>query len=61
MKKTINNASSIKYYNKYYLPLSEDTGEVVSFKSGTKCTIVNSYDNKLFEIINEQVYILNLV
>ena len=60
-ERTIDNASSIKYYNKYYLPLSEDTGEVVSFKSGTKCTVVNTYDNKLFGIINEQVYILNLV
>ena len=60
-ERTIDNASSIKYYYNYYLPVNEKTGEVVSFKSGTKCTIVNTYDKKIFGIINEQVYILSLV
>ena len=60
-ERTIDNASSIKYYHKYYLPLDENTGEVISFKSGTKCTVVNTYDNKLFGIINKQIYILYLV
>lgn len=60
-ERTIDNASSVKYYHNYYLPINNDTGEVVSFKSGTKCTIVNTYDNKLFGIINEKTYILNLV
>lgn len=60
-ERTIDNASSIKYYYNYYLPVNEKTGEVVSFKSGTKCTIVNTYDKKLFGIINEQVYMLSLV
>lgn len=60
-ERTIDNASSIKYYYNYYLPVNEKTGEVVSFKSGTKCTIVNTYDKKLFGIINDQVYILSLV
>ena len=60
-ERTIDNASSIKYYYNYYLPVNEKTGEVVSFKSETKCTIVNTYDKKLFGIINDQVYILSLV
>lgn len=60
-ERTIDNASSIKYYYNYYLPVNEKTGEVVSFKSGTKCTIVNTYDKKLFGIINDEVYILSLV
>lgn len=60
-ERTIDNASSIKYYNNYYMPIDENTGEVVSFKSGTKCTIVNTYDKKLFGIINEQIYMLYLI
>lgn len=60
-ERTIDNASSIKYFNKYYLPVDEETGEVISFKSGTKCIVVNTYDNKLFGIINEKPYLLLLV
>mgnify|MGYP002520643437 CR=1 FL=1 len=60
-ERIIDNASSVKYYHNYYLPIAEDTGEVAYFKSGTECTIVKTYDNKLFGIINEKVYMLNLV
>ena len=60
-ERTIDNASSIKYFNNYYLPIVEKTREIVSFKSGTKCTVVNTFDKKLFAIINEGVYSLLLV
>ena len=60
-KRTIDNASSLKYFNNYYLPINEDTGEVMFFKSGTKCDIVTSYDGKLFGIINNTTYYLLLV
>ena len=60
-ERTIDNASSIKYFNNYYLPIDESTGEVISFKSGTKCTVVETYDNKLYGIINGQTYLLFLV
>lgn len=60
-ERTVDNASSIKYFNNYYLPIDEKTGEVTSFKSGTKCIIVNTFDNNLFGIINEKVYSLFLV
>lgn len=60
-ERTIDNASSIKYYNNYYLPVNDETGEVISFKSGTKCDVVNSYDNKLFGIIDDNIYSLLLV
>lgn len=60
-ERTIDNASSIKYYYNYYLPIDIDTGEVISFKSGTKCIVVNTYDQKLLGIINEKTYILHLV
>ena len=60
-ERTIDNASSIKYFNNYYLPIDVETGKVISFKSGTKCTVVNSYDNKLFGIIDGNTYMLVLI
>ncbi len=60
-ERSIDNASSIKYLNNYYLPVDIKTGEIISFKSRTKCTVVKAYDNKLFGIINEKLYILLLV
>lgn len=33
----------------------------MSFRSGTKCIVVNTYDNKLFCIINKGIYLLLLV
>ena len=61
LERTIDNASSIKYFNNYYMPVDEKTGEVISYKSGTKCTVINAYDNKLYGIINENIYSLLLV
>ena len=60
-ERTIDNASSLKYFNKYYLPVDIETGEVISFKSGTKCTVVNSFNSKLYGIIDEKTYLLSLV
>ena len=60
-ERTIDNASSIKYFNNYYLPANVETGEVISFKSETKCTVVNSYDSKLFGIIDGNTYMLVLI
>lgn len=60
-ERTIDNASSVKYLNNYYLPIDEKTGEVIYFKSGTKCIVVNTYDNKIYGIINEKAYWLLLV
>lgn len=60
-ERTIDNASSVKYLNNYYLQIDETTSEVVSFKSGTKCNIVNAFDNKLYGIIEGHIYSLCLV
>ena len=60
-KRTIDNASSLKFFHNYYLPIDVETGEVISFKSGTKCDVVISYDNKLYGIINDKVYSLYLI
>ena len=60
-ERTVDNASSIKYLSKYYLPIDKKTGEIISFNSGTKCTVVISYDKQLYGIINEEIYSLLLV
>ena len=60
-KRTIDNASSLKFFNNYYLPIDEETGEVMSFKSGTKCDVVTTYDNKLYGIIYDKTYFLFLI
>ena len=60
-QRTIDTASSIKYFNHYYLPIDKNTGEIVSFRSGTKCEVVNSYDKNLFAIIEDNIYSLQLV
>lgn len=60
-ERTIDNASSIKYLNNYYLPIDQKTEEVVFFKSRTKCTVVNTYDKQLLGIIDEKIYNLKLV
>ena len=45
----------------YNTRLDIKTGEVVSFRSGTKCTVVNTFDRKLFGVIDEKIYLLLLV
>ena len=40
----IDNASSIKYNNQYYIPVNPDTGEVVCFMNKTKCTFIITYN-----------------
>ena len=60
-ERTIDNASSLKFFYDYYMPYVEETGEVISFKSGTKCDVVTGYDNKLYGIINDKIYPLFLV
>ena len=60
-ERTIDNASSLKFFNNYYIPINDETGEVMSFRSGTKCEVVTTYDNKLYGIINDVIYSLYLV
>ena len=43
----IDNACSIKYFNKYYLPIDE-YGEVKTYKAGTECIIIKAYNETLW-------------
>ncbi len=51
----IDNASSISYDSKYYIPINIDTGEVTCFMRGTECQFIINYDGEYFGKI-EGVY-----
>ena len=51
----IDNASSISYDSKYYIPINIDTGEVTCFMKGTECQFIINYDGEYFGKI-EGVY-----
>ncbi len=52
----IDNASSIKYDNKYYIPVSPDTGEIVCFMRKTECKLIITYDAEYWCEIENQYY-----
>lgn len=58
IKRLIDNASSIKYFNDYYLPVNNKTGEVVSFSRHTECIVITAYDKKMFGLISDTLYSL---
>lgn len=52
----IDNASSIKYDNKYYVPINPDTGEVTCFMKKTECTFIISYNAEYWCQIERKYY-----
>ena len=54
----IDNASSIKFENKYYVPTDNNTGEVVSYMKKTECTVILTYNAELWCKIENNFYIL---
>ena len=52
----IDNASSISYKNKYYVPANIETGEVTSFMKGTKCIFIINYDGAYYSEIENHYY-----
>lgn len=57
----IDNASSIKYKNNYYIPIDTETGEIMSFPPNTICTIIIAYDNTLWCYVKENLYRLSKI
>lgn len=55
-ERTIDNASSFKFDNSYYMPIDCESGEVISYCSGTKVIVVIAYDKTIFCYINEKLY-----
>lgn len=54
----IDNASSIKYNNKYYVPVNPNTGEVTCFMKKTECTLIITYNTEYWCKIEDSYYIL---
>ena len=54
--KIIDNASSISYKSKYYIPVNDETGEVTCFSKGTKCTLIIDYDGEYWGEIENKYY-----
>lgn len=54
----IDNASSIKYNNKYYIPVNPDTGEVTCFMKKTECKFIITYNAEYWCEIENNYYML---
>ena len=55
-ERIIDNASCICYAKKYYIPVDLDTGEVVNYQRGTKCTVIINYDGEYLGEIENKCY-----
>ena len=50
--------SSIKYHNKYYQATNSTGSEIINFRNGTECLVIQTLDKKLFVTVEEKVYVL---
>lgn len=55
-ERKIDNASSFKYKNFFYIPVNIDTGELISFPNGTICTVIVAFDETIWCKIDENLY-----
>lgn len=55
-EKIIDNASCISDNRKYYIPVDLETGEVINFQKGTKCTLIIDYDGEYIGDIQNHYY-----
>lgn len=55
-EKVIDNASSISYNYKYYIPINPETGEVICFMKGTRCILIINYDGEYWGEIEGHYY-----
>lgn len=54
----IDNASSIKYQNTYYVPIEQETGEVINYPYKTECIVIIAYNETLWGLIGDHLYYL---
>lgn len=52
----VDNASSIKYDNKYYIPINPKTGEVTCFMKKTECKFIITYNSEYWCEIEDNYY-----
>ena len=55
-KRTIDNASSLKFKGKYFIPIDINTNEKVMFAIRTECIFVIAYDKSYWCYINDILY-----
>jgi len=55
-EKVVDNACSISYNYKYYVPINPETGELINFMKGTKCTLIINYDGEYWGEIENHYY-----
>lgn len=52
-----NSGNSISYKGKIYLPYNEDD-ELVCYRNGTECTVIEAFDKKLYVQVYNEIFIL---
>lgn len=57
-ERIIDNASSIKYNNQYYIPIDPNTGEVITFMAKTKCILIITYNSDIWSLIENKYYMM---
>lgn len=55
----IDNASSISFNGKYYIPIDIETGEIMTYKHKTECTVIIAYDSAYWCQIENNYYVLH--
>ena len=58
INRIIDNAASIKYNKKYYVPIDPNTGEVTCFMKKTKCIFIITYNAEYWCEIENNYYML---
>lgn len=57
-QRKIDNGHSIRFNNKYFLPVKE-TGSPVYYRAGTSCLVIQAFDGKLFTTIKDNIFALD--
>lgn len=55
----IDNASSISFKGKHYIPIDINTGEIMTYKHKTECTVIVAYDSSYWCQIENNYYVLH--
>lgn len=55
----IDNASSISFQGKYYIPIDAETGEIMTYKQKTECNVIIAYDSSYWCKIENNYYRLH--
>ena len=55
--RNFNSGNSISYKGSTYLPYNEDD-ELVCYRNGTECTVIEAFDKKLYVQVYNEIFIL---